>query len=414
MLLRVFIFAILFNLIISISYASGPGKQHDMSAMWKSSLARQQFSTGAVFDGHGVLWLAQVQEGHVLVSHSADQGKNFSVPVKVNAEAEAVSASGETRPKIVLAKNGNIYISWTQSLDTPYAGNIRFSRSLDGGKHFSAPITVNDNTDPITHRFETMGVNAKGQIYLAWLDKRDAAEAGSKGEKYAGIAVYAAMSDDGGKSFLPNVKVADHTCECCRVAMAIDHTGTPVIVWRHIFGKNVRDHGMARLTQAVMAGNPHDTDESAVQRVTFDDWEVEACPHHGPALSISADTLHMAWFDNGSTRSGIFYAHSNDGGKTFSAPLSLGNKAHQPGHAAVLSVGKNVYLAWKEFDGEVSTIQGMQSGDGGVTWGAVQKIAETREQSDHPLLIAGKNRVYLSWSTLQEGYRLIAMQDGKP
>ena len=393
----------------SIAYAAEQARPHDMSKMWQSSLASQQLSASAVFDEGGMLWLAQVQDGYVMVSHSEDQGKRFSPAVKVNPQPEFISANGETRPKIVLAKNGNIYISYTQSLDTPYAGNIRFSRSLDGGKSFSAPITVNDNIDPITHRFEAMGINKRGQIYLAWLDKRDAVVAKNKGEKYTGIAVYYAMSDDEGKSFHSNTKVADHSCECCRVAMAIDKTDTPVIVWRHIFGKNVRDHGLARLDGKKIQAS----ELPPPLRVTFENWEVEACPHHGPALSISGDVYHLAWFNHASERSGLFYAHSADGGKTFSAPISVGNSARQAAHAAVLSMGKSVYLAWKEFDGEVTTINAMRSHDSGITWGAAQTIADTRDVSDHPLLIANKEQVYLSWSSKLEGYRLIAMPEEK-
>ena len=55
--------------------------------------------------------------------------------------------------------------------------------------------------DPITHRFETLDINSRGQIFLAWLDKRDAVAVKSRGEQYTGIALYAAMSDDEGKSF---------------------------------------------------------------------------------------------------------------------------------------------------------------------------------------------------------------------
>ena len=155
--------------------------------------------------------------------------------------------------KILRAKNGNIYIAYTQSLETPFAGNIRFSRSVDRGKSFSSHITVNDNLDLVTHRFETLGINLRGQIFLAWLDKRDAVAAKSRGEQYTGIALYAAMSDDEGKSFHANTKVVDHTCECCRVVMAIDETDTPVVVWRYIFGKNLGDHGLARLEADAVA-----------------------------------------------------------------------------------------------------------------------------------------------------------------
>ena len=403
----VVLFSLVFNSALVLAEEHG---RHDMSAMWKKSIARPQLSTGAVFDIHGMLWMADVRDGHVRVSHSADEGKTFSEQVNVNLIPENVSANGETRPKIFIAGNGNLYLAWTQSLEIPFSGNVRFSRSVDGGKTFSDPVTVNSNLDPITHRFEAMALNNKGQIFLAWLDKRDSVLAKLQGKPFSGISVYAAISDDEGKSFHPDVKVAEHTCECCRIAMTMDASDTPLIAWRHIFGTNVRDHGMVRLDNDLLLGK-RKADEKDVQRVTDDNWEVAACPHHGPALSVAGNIIHMTWFDNGTVRSGIFYAHSNDGGKHFSTPVALGNPDRQPGHATVLASGKNVYVAWKEFDGETSSIQAMHSADGGNSWGKPWQVATTKDDSEHPQLIAKQDKVFLSWNTLLEGYRLIALQE---
>lgn len=381
--------------------AAAENKPHDMSAMWQKSLAGRQLAATAAFDAQGTLWLAQVQQGHVLVSRSADGGATYTPGVQVNVQPEAVAASGETRPKLGFGPRGQIYVAYTQSLETPFAGNVRFSRSLDGGLHFSEPVTVNDNLDAITHRFESMVVDGRGRIFLAWLDRRDAMAAKNRGEKYTGISVYSAMSDDDGASFQPNRRVAEHSCECCRIAMTVDAGGTPVIAWRHVFGKNTRDHALARLTDDVAA-------DAEPQRVTFDNWEVDACPHHGPSLSIAGKDMHLAWFSNAPQRSGLFYARSSNGGKSFTPPLSLGHRGRQPGHAAVLALGREVYLVWKEFDGEVSTVVGMRSHDGGKHWKEAQRLAETRDQSDHPLLIAHRDTAYLSWNTQQEGFRLLA------
>lgn len=379
-------------------------KSHDMGKMWKLSLARQPLAVSATFDANGRLWQASVKDGHVMVSHSDDQGESFSAPVMVNPESEFVAAEGENRPKILVAGNGNIYISWTQSLETPFAGNVRFSRSVDGGKSFSAPLTVNDNHDPFTHRFEAMGINKRGQIYIAWLDKRDAADANEKGEKYSGISVYYTVSNDEGKSFSANSKAADHSCECCRVAMAMDADGTPVIAWRQIFGKNVRDHAMLRLDG-----------KSQPARVSNDNWEVDACPHHGPAVSIARDGVyHFVWFNNAPERHGLFYANSSDQGKSFSSPMNFGNFKAQAAHPNVLSFGKRVFIVWKEFDGEATGIYLMRSGDGGKLWSSPRKIASTANASDHPWLIGDGEKAWLSWNTIAESYRLVALADETP
>jgi hypothetical protein len=370
---------------------------HDMAQMWKSSLSRQPLAVTATFDSKGRLWLASVQDGHVRVSHSDDQGKTFSSPALVNAEHEFVAAEGENRPKILLDGSGNIYVSWTQSLETPFSGNVRFSRSLDGGKSFSPPLTVNDNLDPFTHRFDAMGINGRGQIYIAWLDKRDAAAANKEEKKYSGISVYYAVSDDQGNSFHANIKTADHSCECCRVAMAIDTDGYPVIAWRHVYDTNIRDHALVKLD-----GN------MTPVRLSYENWNIAACPHHGPSLSIAADGVyHATWFSNAPQLHGLFYAYSTDQGKTFSSPLNFGNLEAQSAHPYVLSLGSRVYLAWKEFDGEFTSILVKNSSDGGKSWTLPIKLAATSDTSDSPMLISESNHAYLSWNTLKEGYRLI-------
>lgn len=377
-----------------------PPQKRDKGKMWQAALARPALSVGTSSDQRGRLWLARVEKGYLYVSHSADKGKNFGAPVRVNSVPENIASDGENRPKIVVAPNGHIYVAYTTSLEKPYSGHIRFSRSLDGGSSFSEPITVNDNREVISHRFEAMGVNDRGEITLAWLDKRDLSAAERKGKKFIGASVYYAVSKNGGASFEPDRKAADHACECCRVAMAMDKDDVPVIFWRHIYGKNVRDHALLRLDG-----------KSQPVRVSWDNWEVDACPHHGPAISIGADGVyHLTWFNNAPQRHGLFYAYSSDRGKSFSAPAGFGDYEAQASHPAVLSLGKSVVIAWKEFDGQNSIINLMTSGDGGKSWSPPQKLATTSGASDHPLLTGDGNQPYLSWNTVKEGFRLIEIK----
>src|SRR3989338_2149212 len=180
----------------------------DREALWKKSLAKPSLAVTVDFDENGRLWLAAISGQHIYVSYSDDHGITKSTPVKVNAEPENILGDGENRPKIIVRKGG-IYVSYTQGLAKPMSGNIRFSRSTDDGKSFSVPITVNDNREVISHRFDSMVVNNKGHIYIAWLDKRDLSAAEKRGEKYSNASVYYTMSDDGGYSFRSNVKIAD-------------------------------------------------------------------------------------------------------------------------------------------------------------------------------------------------------------
>lgn len=374
----------------------------DREKKWKETLAKSSLAVTADFDEKGRLWLASIRGQHVFVSYSDDKGLTQSPPVKVNAEPEDILGDGENRPKIIV-RNGVVYVSYTQGLAKPTTGNIRFSRSTDGGKSFSAPLTVNDNREIISHRFDSMVVNGKGHVYIAWLDKRDLSAAQKKGEKYSGASVYYAMSENGGISFRSNVKIADHTCECCRTAMAIDTDDYPVVVWRHIYETNIRDHALAKLDGKMN-----------LSRLSHENWNVAGCPHHGPSLSIASDGIyHAAWFSNAPQQRGLFYGHSTDWGGTFSSPMNFGNIEAQPSRPSVFSLGSRVFLVWKEFDGERTGIIGIHSGDAGKSWSAPGKLATTSDVSDWPFLIGKNNRAYLSWNTKNEGYRLIEIGEEK-
>src|SRR5690606_23570859 len=138
------------------------------------------------------------------------------------------SADGENRPKIAFGPRDEIYVSWTSPSSEKFTGDIRFTRSLDGGKSWSAPAVVHRDRQLITHRFESMLVDGAGRIWVAWIDKRDLGKAEAAGQEYAGAAIYYAYSDDRGATWRGDYKLADHSCECCRIALALDAKGRAV------------------------------------------------------------------------------------------------------------------------------------------------------------------------------------------
>ncbi len=359
----------------------------------------------ASFDKQGILWVAWFDTGHVYVSRFTDKGKIFNLPVTVNRIPENVYAKGENRPKIAFGNKGEIYLSWTQKLSKKrFSGHIRFSRSIDGGEHFSDPITVNDHREITSHRFDALAVNDKGDIYIAWLDKRDLLAAKKAGKKYNGAALYYALSTDSGKTFHKNKKIADNSCQCCRVVMAMDKQQLPVIVWRHIFGDNIRDHGIVTFSQANQANKP--------KRLSHDNWHIEGCPHHGPAISIEDDGVyHVTWFNNAPDSHGLFYANSTNKAASFSKPINFGNYEKAAGHADILSLGQQVYVVWKEFDGKQSTLNLMRSDNAGKSWSPSTQLAKSSAASDHPFLVKNGQEVYASWHRIGEKFGLIRISN---
>lgn len=123
----------------------------------------------------------------------------------------------------------------------------------------------------------------------------------------------------------------------------------------------------------------------------------------------AATALTMSCGSPTPQRKGLFYARSSDQGKTFSTPMPFGDHQAQAGHPHVLAQGENVFIVWKEFDGQRAAIYGMASQDQGSSWSKPVRVADTAGASDHPLLIGNGKRGFLSWNTAKEGWRLIDM-----
>ncbi len=348
-------------------------------------------------DGH--LWAVWVERSQAFASVSDDLGRTFRKAVAVTPRPEPIDAGGESRPKIATGPRGEIYVTWTRLGTQPYTGDIRFSRSIDGGRTFTAPVTLNDDKRETGHRFDTVHVGPTGTVYVVWIDKRDLDHATEAQRPYAGAALYFTRSTDRGATFSRNEKLKDHVCECCRIAVDFDGA-EPVMFWRDVIDGKIRDHGIMRFRDRLTSGSP--------SRATHEGWEMNACPHHGPSISIAEDgTYHLVWFTGyGPQGGGTFYARSTDGGKTTTWPMRVGSESAF-GHAVVLSRGRVVYLAVKDaVHPSGMSIQILKSLDGGSTWSKPVEALRTAGTSDHPFLFAKGDEVYLSWFTADEGLRV--------
>src|SRR5699024_3970624 len=107
-------------------------------------------------------------------------GSHWSLPQHINTHPEAISADGENRPKVALARDGSLLVSWTQRLDKRFTGYIRLARAPHG-KTSDAPITVHRDRSEITHRFDSLLVTEDGEVLLVWIDQRDMESAHAAG-----------------------------------------------------------------------------------------------------------------------------------------------------------------------------------------------------------------------------------------
>jgi len=346
----------------------------------------------AAFGPDGRLWRIVPEKHYVYVDYSTDLGKTFSVPVLINAEAQHIKVSGENRPGIAVDRSGRIYVIYTAESTQPVT--VYFSVSSDNGRSFSTPSPLSDKASEANSFQGRLAVNPSGQAHVFWHDERNRID-----WKQPGNAIYyTTINGQSGLNFVAQ-KLSDTLCDCCRIAAAFDSDAQPVLLARFIYPGGIRDHGLIK-TQT-------DGKKPLEWRVTFDQWAIEACPDHGPAIAISNDKYHIAWFTQGSIRQGLFYAFSSDRGQHFSNPLPLGNAEKLPSHPDVMAKGKHIILTWTEFDGSKTQLLIMQSNDGGLTWLPAKSIAESTTEVDFPFLLSNNKDVFVSWNSKNEGFRLI-------
>lgn len=345
----------------------------------------------------GKLFLVWSAGGVVNFAQSPDLGKSFSEPITIGEHGKSLDAGSDARPQVVADARGNVLVAYAFFKDSNWNAQINIARSQDGGKTFTTPKSlINDGA---SQRFPSLILAPNHRIFIAWIDKRLVASAKKSGQQRLGGSIAYSFSDDWGNSFSAEQIANESSCECCRIGASNDPKGGVGIVYRAIFAGGIRDHATQILTPANIG---------KIRRVSYDEWRTDACPHHGPTIAISGTgKIHVAWFTQGSARSGVFYASSSNEGETYSKPQRIGAEGANVSRPYLLAVDQTIWMAWKEFDGNKTSIYLKKSLDDGKSWDLPVRVSQTTGYSDHPLLLSYGKQVFLSWLTRLDGYQLI-------
>jgi hypothetical protein len=340
----------------------------------------------------------------IYFARSRDGGSTWSAPATVAAPARDIHPHAESAPRLVATRAGVVAVVWSNSIPAPGrrwpASNIRFARSNDGGRSWSAPLTLNDDSSgtPGGHLFHGAAWQGESTLVVTWMDERQSAAAPAHRQQAPAVVghehaaadaepdarVWLARSDDLGASWAPaNVPLWTEACPCCRIALARGPGGAVMAGWRRHYPGNVRDVVVAPLqAQADSLPEP--------QRVHPDQWVYPGCPHTGPSVALdSAGITHVAWFSGKQGAAGVYYAREEAAGgrRQFSAPIALVQARTLPAsHAAVAPrPGGGAWVAWDmAADGRRIPSLAMIDGAGGLVW---QVPLDSLDGADHPQVV---------------------------
>jgi hypothetical protein len=282
-------------------------------------------------------------------SRSENGGDTWSEPLKINEEPGEIWGFSVSKPIIAVGPTGTIHLYYPANERLPATGkhvvSSRYRRSVDNGRTFSKPITVNKPPSSdiseilgegltFANSFGTMGVANDGTIITAWQNVANMMR------HPGGTDGVVAISIDDGKSFeaehvvLPGSRV----CPCCQFTLAFGETNT-YLGLRHIFDDG-RDSAVA-----ISKDGGHNF--SVVRRLDFEKWDINGCPLKPTVLGVDGEKVYAAAFTGGEDPAGLYFTSSSDGGKTFDGRQQVHPEAvYSDAPALTVDADGRVRLIW--------------------------------------------------------------------
>jgi len=180
----------------------------------------------------GALYAAWTEyDGPLWFSRSTDGGKHFSRPQKIAGVGNAKPVRG---PSLAIGKGGDLYLAWTTGEDA--SADIHLAKSANGGETFGEPVRLFKGKG--YSDAPKLAVGGTGTLHLAFAES-----AGGPFDRYH---VRYARSTDGGRSFEPARDVSSPSnAGAAFPALAIDTSGNVFVMWEVFPDTRGRPRGLA-------------------------------------------------------------------------------------------------------------------------------------------------------------------------
>ena len=281
-------------------------------------------------------WSNALTGTDVFFTKSANGGRTWTVPVRVNDDAGGAS---QTESSLALDAQNEIFIVWT---DTRRGTNdVYFSKSTDAGSSFSANVPVND-VAPQAQQEPDIAVDSAAnpvQVHLVWTDYRNLGTTGPD--------IYYANSTDGGLSFNPNVRLNTDAgaAEQGSPAIAVAPDRSVDVVWR--------DSRVPAQGADIYFTKSTDRGFTWVPATSVN-HDVGNVPQTEPSIAVNeTGAIFVAWTDyrNGISNADIYATRSTNGGSSFAAESRVNDDPSQVQQIqpSIAAAAGKVQVAWSDY-----------------------------------------------------------------
>ena len=327
---------------------------------------------------HVLLAEKNTEKSHIHYLSSKDGGKHWSKPMTVTDNTDTLAIRGND---VQLAASGKKLVAlWQVKGELPSMGAMVSFYSHDAGKtwHQGKNPAVDNNGD---QSHSDLIADKQGVFHSVWL--ADPEENGYQSLRYA-------RSVDGGLNWQTPTKLDDSTCSCCWNTLAVSPNGALNVLYR-----DMKPRDMA-LMQTSDAGQSW----QRISTVGEFGWQFDGCPHIGGGLAINEDNALYATVWTGlDNKAGLYTLSSNDNGKTWTEPKALGTVAS---HSDIAVKKQQVVAIWDDREAEGVGIFIAKSKDGGKTWNTPERLTQTNALATHPRIVATKQGFLALWTEKQK------------
>lgn len=355
-------------------------------------------------DGGVVMsWLEPAGDGHAL-RFAALEGEAWSTPRTV-------------------AQGGNWFVNWADFPSvTPvtardwaahwlvkrpggtYSYDLALAVSRDAGASWGAPLTPHDDGTRTEHGFATLFPWGDG-FGAVWLDGRYTRQDDGAGSTSAragtipGMTVrWARLGFDG--AIRESGEIDDLACDCCATDVALAADG-PVATWRDRTPVEIRDIAVSRWAEGrwqppVIVGD--------------DQWRMPGCPVNGSTIAARGERVAVAWYAAPNRRARVQLAWSEDGGRSFGAPVLVADGEVSGRVDVVLLDDGSAIVSWLARRPEGGGQLLMRRVPPRGAPGAVQVIAQgdVSRSGGFPQLVATDGRLVYAWTEPGEPSRVLS------
>lgn len=321
----------------------------------------------------------------------------FEPWVKINDDTSQANfhdtySSGQ---RSIAVNRNNIAIVWNDSRN----GNndIFFSFSRDGGERFSRNIRVNDDNKDSNQWYAAVALDNNGTAYVVWEDDRDGKS-----------RIYFAKKDAKKDSFTKNIPVvSDKNVEQFGPAIAVNKKGDIYITW----------HDNKNGNNDIFIVKSRDGGKSFEKPARVDDTGNEVSGQIYPTIAIDGNSrVYAAWYDFRNGNSDIYFAKSNDSGKTFSRNIKVnfgddeGATTGQNSPSIAASKKGDVYLAWEDkrnprTGSDIYFARMAQNGDGFEDNIHIDDEAAENNSQNYPTIAVNENSlIVIAWDDDRSGF----------